>query len=125
MVLDKLNRKRDNSGSSRSRNSRTSSKAAPGTSVEDAKLTGDGEGVGLESEAAIAKGEEMGGSVATAVEPSDGQDRDWSVGARRIDSKLENDLLKLFGKADQVDAAFKVFETLNRRRRWNLCEEAV
>lgn len=29
-------------------------------------------------------------------------------GALSIDPKLENDLLKLFGQADQVDAAFKV-----------------
>lgn len=40
----------------------------------------------------------------------DGDEEDEKTNAAvfRIDPKLESDLLKLFGQADQVDAAFKV-----------------
>eukprot|EP00904_Undaria_pinnatifida_P002498 jgi/Undpi1/12249/HiC_scaffold_5.g01925.m1 len=37
-------------------------------------------------------------------------------GSWKMDRKLENDLLKLFGQADQVDAAFKVLEGMVARR---------
>lgn len=39
----------------------------------------------------------------TLSESSTGVSKSW-----RMNPELENDLLKLFGKADQVDAAFKV-----------------
>lgn len=42
------------------------------------------------------------------VAAGDRQASEGGPGAWKIDPKLESDLLKLFGQADQVDAAFKV-----------------
>lgn len=48
-----------------------------------------------------------GGEIAGASEGG-GKEEEGAGEAWRMDRKLENDLLKLFGQADQVDAAFKV-----------------
>eukprot|EP00752_Nemacystus_decipiens_P002759 g2577.t1 len=52
-----------------------------------------------------------GGGIATAESGGKEAGEAW-----RMDRKLENDLLKLFGQADQVDAAFKVLEGMVERR---------
>lgn len=101
IVLDSLNRKRQLAESA-------ATAATTATTMPTPDASGGETGFLSKRKASTTRGESgkagKGQGHGVGDIDSDSKDEAW-----RIDSKLENDLLKMFGQADQVDEALKVW----------------